>query len=217
MKKSILLIVALILVTVTAFAADVAQPTPNSVVMCDFENIPDGTVLVSKTPQDLPVIPDQVSIFYYDDSSAGKMSKLTATFVSDAAQGSKAMQIDWVLDGWCGIGLTVPAGQTGPMWDWEEAKSITFYAKSANGKKASFVIGLADAGDERFRAAVKTEVKGDEWVKFVIPMDKFRSRSDWQPDKAKRNTFIDSPGTNFEICPLSGTGSVIFDYIEVNY
>lgn len=217
MKKFIWVLVAIVSIWgVTVFAADFATPTPNSVVLCDFNGIADGTVLDSKKPADFVVIPDQVSLFYYDDNSGGKNSHLTATLVKDAAEGGKAMQIDWTLDGWCGFGMTSPAGKTGPMWDWSKAKSITFYAKSANGKKASFAIGIADAGDERFRVAMKTEVSGTDWVKFVLPMDKFKARGDWQPSTAKRNTMIDSPGTNFEFCPLSGKGSVILDYIEVN-
>lgn len=217
MKKIVIGLVALISICgAVAFAADFAQPTPNSVVLCDFETIPDGTVLNSKQVQDCPVIPDQVSIFYYDDASGGKNSNLTATLVADAAQGTKAMKIDWRLDGWAGFGLSAPTGKTGPMWDWSKAQSITFYAKSADGKKASFAIGIADAGDERFRVAMKTEVSGDQWTKFVLPMNKFKARSDWQPNTAKRNSDIDSPGINFEFCPMSVKGSVILDYIEVN-
>lgn len=218
MKKMFWILIAIVALSgISVFAADIATPTPNSVLLCDFETVPDGTVLDSKKPGiDCPVVPDQVGMFYYADADAGKNSNIKATLVSDAAQGKKAMQIDWTLDGWCGYGLQAPVGKTGPMWNWENTKSITFYAKSANGKKAAFVIGIADAGDERFRVAMKTEVNGSDWVKFVLPMDKFKARGDWQPATAKRNTMIDSPGTQFELCPLSGKGSIIIDYIEVN-
>lgn len=218
MKKIVVGLLALIsLFGMVAFAADFAQPTPNSVILCDFESLADGTAIDSKdTSKEYITTPDQVSIFFYDDGAAGKSSHLTANVVNDAAQGSKGLKIDWTLDGWTGIGLQSPAGKTGPMWNWENAKSITFYAKSADGKKAAFVIGVADANDERFRVAMKTEVSGDQWVKFVLPMNKFKARGDWQPDKAKRNTFIDSPGTQFELCPLSAKGSIIIDYVEVN-
>jgi hypothetical protein len=218
MKKLVFGLVVLVFVCgMVAFAADFAQPTPNSTVIYDFESLPADTVIDTKTPgQEYNVVPDQVQLFYYDDAAAGKNSHISATVVNDAAQGNQALKIDWKLDGWCGIGLQSPAGMTGPMWDWENAKSITFYAKSADGNKASFVIGVADAGDERFRVAMKTEVQGDQWIKFVLPMERFKARGDWQPDKAKRNTFIDSPGTQFELCPLSAKGSIIIDYIEVN-
>lgn len=218
MKKIVISLIALMSICgMVAFAADFAQPTPNSVVLCDFEGLSADTVIDTKNPgQEYNAIPDQVQIFYYNDAGAGKTSNILATVVKDAAQGSQALKIDWKLDGWCGIGLQAPVDKTAPMWNWDNAKSITFYAKSANGKKAAFVIGIADANDERFRIALKTEVNGDQWTKFILPIDKFKARGDWQPDKAKRNTMIDSPGTQFELCPLSSTGSIIIDYIEVN-
>lgn len=207
MKKSVLLIVALILVTVTAMAADVAQPTAGGMMVANFEGFEGSRGVGGDSP-----IFDKVVWASYDDTGAGKMSKMLGEVTNDAANGSKAIKVTWTLDGWCGMIFGGQDYASNPAWNWSNYKAISFYIKSADGKKVNMILRLADANDERFGGPL-VKVTPD-WQQVVIPFDKFKARSDWQPDTSKRDTFLDFPIREMEFAPQSPKGSVIIDMIE---
>lgn len=208
MKKNVLLIVALILVSITAFAADVAQPTAGGMMVANFEGF-DGTLSVGGGS---PVF-EKTIWSAYNDADASKGSKIAAEVTNDAANGSKAIKLTWTLDGWCGMIVGGEDYANNPTWNWSNYKNLSFYIKSADDKKANLVVRLSDVNDERFGSP--TIKVTPEWQQVVIPFDKFKARSDWQPNTAKRDTFLDFPIREIEFAPQSPKGNVIIDMIEV--
>lgn len=222
MKKFLgCLILVIAIFGTVVFAADVAQPTPNSFVLTDFEDFPvivrDSTQ-IDDSQQDLTVQPKDLVWFVYGDKSSGRKSQIVASIVNDAVHGSKAMKLSWTLDLYCGAGISTEKSLPSayPIWNWSKAKSISFYVKGIAGQTTYFSIGLGDKDDERFRYMGRFKVEGDQWQKIVCPMESMKIRTDWQPRGIKRNYVFDVPGTLVEFIPFAEKGEITLDYFEIN-
>ncbi|HEX2952351.1 MAG TPA: carbohydrate binding domain-containing protein [Bacillota bacterium] len=222
MKRILSCLIAVVaLCTALCFAADVAQPTPNSVILTDFEDFPvmvRDSVEITDDQQDLVIQPKDLMWFVYSDKSSGRKSQMVTSIVNDAAHGSKAMKLSWKLDNYCGMGISTEKSlpSTNPIWDWSKAKSISFYVKGTPGQTTFFSIGVGDKDDERYRSTEKFKVEGDQWQKIVCPMASMKARTDWQPRGIKRNFKFDAPGTLVEFIPYSETGDITIDFFEIN-
>jgi hypothetical protein len=193
------------MVASVALAADLGQPTAGGIVIADFEEF-NGVIDNPKADQ-----PAQgpYTWWIYNDADAGKASSIRGEIVPDAAHGGKALKINWVLDGWTGLGWM--SNDSKIVWDWSAYKSLSFWVKGG-GAKERFVIEMDDVNKEVFWS---TPVKADntEWTKVVIPFKQIKARPDWQPADAKKNGTIDWP-VQIQVVPQSKEGTVTLDLFE---
>jgi len=96
---------------------------------------------------------------------------------------------------------------------WEDYRAISFWMYGTN-SKAQVAFDIKDNGNELWRFIVVDDFTG--WKQIVCSFDKFVLRSDWQPQNADNNGFIDYPIKVFQFEPLpESRGTLYFDTVEL--
>ena len=97
--------------------------------------------------------------------------------------------------------------------DFSKYNAISFYMYGAN-SKTQIAIDVVDSGSEYWRSILEDNFTG--WKEFVVPFTDFFVRSDWQPDKADKNSQIDFPIKVFQFEPRpEAKGTLYFDYVRL--
>jgi hypothetical protein len=98
--------------------------------------------------------------------------------------------------------------------NWENYNYLSLWVYS-NDLIQFFDIIIPDSQDESFNYRVLAIQKG--WNEIVVPINDFKPKSDWQPEKAILNGSIDFPikGLTFFSTSTKGNFNLYFDQIEI--
>lgn len=145
---------------------------------------------------------------------ADSASKITVSFVTDIVyEGKQAVKVEAQTKNWDGTVYEVPEEKG----DWTGMTTFSLWIYGSNSKKG-YDIEINDAGNELFIYPLKDNWEG--WKQVIIPLNKFKSRSDYQAPKAKVNRKIDYPIKQIQFFNAnnnSGSGQIVlyFDLFEV--
>lgn len=95
--------------------------------------------------------------------------------------------------------------------DWSTFDGISFYIRGDS--LSPIAIDIKDTYDQLWRFTIRKKLQG--WEKITIPFEEFKTRTDWQPPKARRNNKMDFPIKTFQIEPKKqGTGTLYIDCLK---
>lgn len=144
----------------------------------------------------------------------GPLSKISYRFITNIVHSGKyALEVKTDTEGYSGVSIEDTSLPPRSM-DWTEMKTLNLWIDGSAAGEV-FYIKLVDRGHEEFMYLLVDNWKG--WKRISIPLDKFHSRVDWQPENAMVNRKIDYPLKTLHIVNFyNSKATLVVDDIDVS-
>lgn len=145
---------------------------------------------------------------------SGPGSSLMGSVFTPGQVGNYAMSVSYNVTDWAGIEQLFSANRN---WGGYNYLDFWFYGNNSGNR---FRVELYDNGTsagsaERFEYQFVDNLAG--WRHFIIPLNSFTRRTDWQPNGAPNDGLTLTQMWGFNFSPLGGSGSFKTDQVQLTY